>query len=132
MAVALSGRWQRQCVMGGVAADQRLRACVRVCACVCVCVRACVRLRASAAAAAAAQVVPEGSMEMEGGGDMASEAADWFSQAFRLHLCGKQIGSKGAKNLLMGACVLHSVSYTSTHTHTPGCAAQAALRRAAA
>ena len=73
-------------------------------------------------------------MEMEGGGDMASEAADWFSQAFRLHLCGKQIGSKGAKNLLMGACVLHAVSYTRTHTHThtPCCAAQAALRRTAA
>ena len=43
---------------------------------------------------------------MEGKSDMASEAADWFSQAFRLQLCGKQIDSKGAKNLLMGACVL--------------------------
>ena len=46
------------------------------------------------------------SMEMEGNGDMASEAADWFSQAFRLQLCGKQLDSKGAKNLLIGACVL--------------------------
>ena len=55
------------------------------------------------AGAAAPQVVPQGSMEMEGGGDMAKEAADWFGQAFRLQLCGKQIGSKGAKNLLTGA-----------------------------
>jgi len=50
-------------------------------------------------------------MEMEGGSDMASEAADWFGQAFRLQMCGKQIGSKGAKNLLMGACVLLLVSH---------------------
>lgn len=51
---------------------------------------------------ASPQVVPTGdSMEMEG--DMHKEAADWFGQTFRLQLCGKQIGSQGAKNLLMAA-----------------------------
>ena len=48
-----------------------------------------------------------------------SEAADWFGQAFRLQMCGKQIGSKGAKNMLIGACVLLLMSHAHARQPVP-------------